>query len=107
MKSFLEKNGVDTSYFELGQAEGTTDSSGTATQGTQRCKGRFLFLANDGSRNPLVAAGAPNRVDCITGHLSRGPECAASPEICGNVEELFISVMAAGNSRIPQQIKSE
>jgi len=35
VKSFLEKNGVDTSYFELGQAEGTTDSSGTATQGTQ------------------------------------------------------------------------
>ena len=35
VKSFLEKNGVDTSYFELGQAEGTTDSAGTTTPGTQ------------------------------------------------------------------------
>ena len=37
VKSFLEKNGVDTSYFELGNtgaAEGTSESSGTAAQGT-------------------------------------------------------------------------
>jgi predicted PurR-regulated permease PerM len=34
VKSFLEKNGVDTSYFELGNsAEGSTDSGGTATPG--------------------------------------------------------------------------
>ena len=35
VKSFLEKNGVDTSYFELGQAEGATDSAGTTTPGAQ------------------------------------------------------------------------
>jgi predicted PurR-regulated permease PerM len=36
VKSFLERNGLDTSYFELGQAEGATDSSGTTTtSGTQ------------------------------------------------------------------------
>jgi predicted PurR-regulated permease PerM len=34
VKSFLEKNGVDTSYFELGQAEAPTDSAGTTTPGT-------------------------------------------------------------------------
>src|SRR5258708_2652306 len=33
-KSFLEKNGVDTSYFELGSAgEASTDSAGTTTPG--------------------------------------------------------------------------
>src|SRR5205823_12017109 len=78
----------------------TKSAEKPATQGTQRCKGRFMVFANDGSRNPLVAAGAPNRVDCITGHLSRGPDCAAPPEICGNVEdELFISVMAIGKQQ--------
>ncbi len=37
VKSFLEKNGVDTSYFELGStgaAESSSESSGTAAQGT-------------------------------------------------------------------------
>jgi predicted PurR-regulated permease PerM len=34
VKAFLEKNGVDTSYFELGQTETPTDSAGTATPGT-------------------------------------------------------------------------
>jgi predicted PurR-regulated permease PerM len=34
VKAFLEKNGVDTSYFEFGQAEAPTDSAGTATPGT-------------------------------------------------------------------------
>jgi predicted PurR-regulated permease PerM len=33
VKSFLERNGVDTSYFDLGQAEGSTDSAGTTTPG--------------------------------------------------------------------------
>src|SRR5690242_18706008 len=33
VKAFLEKNGVDTSYFELGQAEAPTDAAGTATPG--------------------------------------------------------------------------
>lgn len=31
VKAFLEKNGVDTSYFELGQAEAPADAAGTAT----------------------------------------------------------------------------
>ena len=37
VKSFLEKNGVDTSYFELGStgaAEASSEASGTAAQGT-------------------------------------------------------------------------
>jgi predicted PurR-regulated permease PerM len=35
VKAFLEKNGVDTSYFDIGQAEATaTDAAGTATPGT-------------------------------------------------------------------------
>jgi len=34
VKAFLEKNGVDTSYFELGQAEAPTDAAGSATPGT-------------------------------------------------------------------------
>src|SRR5438552_18313580 len=42
-------------------------------QGTRRCNGRFLFLENDESRKPFVAAGAPNRVVCIGVNLSRAP----------------------------------
>ena len=34
VKSFLEKKGVDTSYFELGQAEAPTEQAGSASQGT-------------------------------------------------------------------------
>ncbi|HLZ06428.1 MAG TPA: AI-2E family transporter [Bradyrhizobium sp.] len=34
LKSFLEKNGVDTSYFELGQAEAPTASASAASPGT-------------------------------------------------------------------------
>jgi len=33
VKSFLEKNGVDTSFFELGNLDASADSSGTATAG--------------------------------------------------------------------------
>ncbi len=33
VKAFLEKNGVDTSYFALSQADAPTDSAGTATPG--------------------------------------------------------------------------
>jgi predicted PurR-regulated permease PerM len=34
VKSFLEKNGVDTSYFDLGNLESAPESSGAAAQGT-------------------------------------------------------------------------
>ena len=34
VKSFLERNGVDTSYFDLGNLESSQDSSGATAQGT-------------------------------------------------------------------------
>lgn len=40
-----------------------------ATHGTQRCRGRFLFLPKDGSRNPLVADGNSKSVDCAEENL--------------------------------------
>src|SRR5882724_9049822 len=52
-------------------ASSTNSAENPATQGTQRCNGRFLFLENDESLNPFVAAGAPNRVVCIGVNLSR------------------------------------
>jgi len=54
-------------------ASSTKSAEKPAIQGTQRCNGRFLFLENDESRNPFVAAGAPNRVVCIGVNLSRAP----------------------------------
>ncbi len=36
VKAFLERNGVDTSYFALSQADAPTDSAGTATPGTSQ-----------------------------------------------------------------------
>lgn len=36
-----------------------------AIQGTHLCRGKFLFLANEESRNPFVAAGAPKGVGII------------------------------------------
>src|SRR5438128_8452965 len=54
-------------------ASSTKSAEKPAIQGTQRCNGRFLFLENDESRKPFVAAGAPNRVVCIGVNLSRAP----------------------------------
>jgi hypothetical protein len=59
----------------------TKSAEKPATQGIHRCKGKFLFFAKDGSRKPFVAAGTPKRVDCISGHLTRGPDSNALPEI--------------------------
>jgi len=46
-------------------ASSTNFAENPATQGTQRCSGRFLFLANEESLKPLVAAGAPKNVVCM------------------------------------------
>jgi hypothetical protein len=56
----------------------TNSAEKPAIQGTQRCNGRFLFLAKEESLNPFVAAEAPNKVVCIGVNPSRLPPSGSS-----------------------------
>jgi predicted PurR-regulated permease PerM len=49
VKSFLERNGIDTSYFDLGNLEGSSESSGATAQGTGTGSGTSHNLPSAGT----------------------------------------------------------